>query len=53
MKSNQFPALLGGRPISKYTDTPQAAHARLLRADPKALTPMQAALLRVIKGQTK
>jgi len=53
MKAKQFPALLSARPVSKYTDTPQAAHARLLRADPKTLTPMQAALLRAIKGQTK
>lgn len=53
MKATQVPALLSRRPISKYTDTPQAAHARLLRADPKTLTPMQAALLRAIKGQTK
>jgi len=53
MKARQFPALLGGRPISKYTDTPQAARARLLRADPKTLNPMQAALLRTIKGEKK
>jgi len=51
MKSKQFPALLGGRPISKYTDTPQAARARLLKADPKTLNPMQAALLRAVKAQ--
>jgi hypothetical protein len=53
MKATQVPALLGGRPISKYTDTPQAAHARLRKANPASLTPMQAALLRAIKGQTK
>jgi hypothetical protein len=51
MKSKQFPALLSARPISKYTDTPQAAHARLLRADPKTLTPMQRALLSAVKGK--
>jgi hypothetical protein len=51
MKAKQFPALLGGRPISKYTDTPQAARARLLRANPASLTPMQAALLRALKGE--
>lgn len=49
MKSKQFPALLGGRPVSKYTDTPAAAHARLRKANPALLTPMQAALLRSLK----
>ncbi len=53
MKATQVPALLGGRPISKYTDTPQAARARLLRADPKTLNPMQRALLRAVKGESK
>lgn len=53
MKATQVPALLGGRPISKYEDTPEKARARLLRADPKTLNPMQAALLRTIKGQSK
>jgi hypothetical protein len=53
MKSKQFPALLSARPVSKYEDTPQAARARLLRADPKTLNPLQAALLRTLKGQTK
>jgi hypothetical protein len=47
------PALLGGRPVSKYEDTPQAARARLIKANPASLTPMQAALLRVSKGESK
>jgi hypothetical protein len=51
MKSKQFPALLSARPISKYTDTPQAAHARLLKANPASLTPMQRALLSAVKGK--
>jgi hypothetical protein len=51
MKATQVPALLGGRPVSKYEDTPQAARARLLRADPKTLTPMQRALLSAVKGK--
>jgi hypothetical protein len=53
MKATQVPALLSRRPISKYEDTPKAARARLLRADPKTLTPMQRALLSATKGQTK
>jgi hypothetical protein len=53
MKSNQFPALLSKRPVSKYEDTPAAARARLRKANPASLTPMQAALLRAIKGQSK
>jgi peptidoglycan/LPS O-acetylase OafA/YrhL len=48
MKSKQFPARLSARPVSKYEDTPQAARARLLRADPKNLTQLQAALLRTL-----
>jgi len=51
MKSNQFPALLSRRPVSKYEDTPTASRARLLRADPKTLTPMQRALLSAVKGK--
>jgi hypothetical protein len=51
MKSNQFPALLSKRPISKYTDNPAAAQARLRKANPASLTPMQAALLRAVKGK--
>ena len=59
MKARQFPALLGGRPVSKYEDTPTATIARLLRAKPKHiknlnLNPMQAALLTAIKkGESK
>ena len=53
MKAKQFPALLGGRPVSKYTDTPAAAHARLLRANPALLNPMQRELLRALKGESK
>jgi hypothetical protein len=53
MKAKQFPALLSARPVSKYEDTPTAARARLLRANPASLTPMQAALLRTLKGEKK
>lgn len=53
MKATQVPALLSGRPISKYTDNPQAARARLLRADPKTLNPLQRELLRTLKGESK